>query len=188
MRRKKIIILGFLATCPIAGVIWQHIHYIVGLQRLGHEIYYVEERFPRPYNPTTRELSDNSSYAVQTLAMLASRYGFEGRWAYCARYKEPFAMAGMDRNALLKLYKDADCALNLCGLHVINEDLASIRHLIYLDSDPGVNQIKIDKGDRYAIDQLRAHQHLFTFGENIGTPAFECRYTTLVGWQRASQW
>ena len=81
-------------------------------------------------------------------------------------------MAGMDRNALLKLYKDADCALNLCGSHVINEDLASIRHLIYIESDPGVEQIKVDKGERDTVDYLRAHQHLFTFGENIGTPAF----------------
>ena len=83
MRQKKIILLGFIGKIPIAGVIWQHIHYIVGLQRLGHEPYYVEERSSYPYNPTTRDFSDNSSYAVQTLAMLAGRYGFEGRWAYC---------------------------------------------------------------------------------------------------------
>ena len=35
--------MGFMASCPFAGVIWQHVHYIVGLQRLGHEVYYIED-------------------------------------------------------------------------------------------------------------------------------------------------
>jgi hypothetical protein len=172
MKRKKIIVLGFMGGCPIAGVIWQHIHYIVGLQRLGHETYYVEYTSRYAYNPVTFDVSDDFSYAAQTLGKLASQYGFEGRWAYCARYKERFSITGMERDALLKLYKEADCALNICGSHDLNEELASIRHLIYVESDPGMEQIKIDKGERDTIYYLRAHQHLFTFGENIGTPAF----------------
>ena len=35
MKRKKIVVMGFTAGVPIAGVIWQHVHYIAGLQRLG---------------------------------------------------------------------------------------------------------------------------------------------------------
>ena len=35
MKRKRIVVMGFMGSMPIAGVIWQHIHYIVGLQRLG---------------------------------------------------------------------------------------------------------------------------------------------------------
>ena len=31
MKRKRIVVMGFMASCPIAGVVWQHIHYIVGL-------------------------------------------------------------------------------------------------------------------------------------------------------------
>jgi hypothetical protein len=172
MKRKKIIILGFMGGCPIAGVIWQHIHYIVGLERLGHEVYYVEDTSNYPYNPVTLDVSADFSYAADTIRKLASHYGFEGRWTYCARYKEPFAIAGMERVALLKLYKEVDCALNICGSHDLNEDLALIRHLIYVESDPGVEQIKIDKGERDTIDYLCAHRHLFTFGENIGTPEF----------------
>jgi hypothetical protein len=172
MKRKKIIVLGFMGGCPIAGVIWQHIHYIVGLQRLGHELYYVEDRSNYPYNPVTFDISADFSYAIYALRKLANQHGFEGRWAYCARYKEPFGIAGMEWASLLKVYREADCALNICGSHHINEDLASIHHLIYVESDPGLEQIKIDKGERDRIDHLRGHQHLFTFGENIGTPTF----------------
>ena len=172
MSRKKIIVLGFMGGMPIAGVIWQHIHYIVGLQRLGHEVYYVEDTSNYPYNPVAFDINDDYSYAAQTLGKLAETYGFQGRWAYCARYKDPIEVAGMSREALNQLYKDADCALNICGSHDLNEELSCIRHLIYVESDPGVEQIKIDLGESETIDYLKAHRHLFTFGENIGTPAF----------------
>ena len=172
MSRKKIIVLGFMGGMPIAGVIWQHIHYIVGLQRLGHEVYYVEDTSNYPYNPVAFDINDDYSYATQTLSKLAETYGFAGRWAYCARYKDPIEVAGMSREALHQLYKDADCALNICGSHDLNEELETIQHLIYVESDPGVEQIKIDLGESETIDYLKAHRHLFTFGENIGTPAF----------------
>ena len=43
MKRKRLIVMGFMGSCPIAGVIWQHVHYIVGLQRLGHDVFYIED-------------------------------------------------------------------------------------------------------------------------------------------------
>ena len=172
MKRKKIIVLGFMGGMPIAGVIWQHIHYIVGLQRLGHEVYYVEDTSNYPYDPVAFNISDDYSHAAKVLGKLAQEHGFEGRWTYCARYKEPFESAGMSLAELRTLYREADCALNICGSHDLNEELHSIRNLIYVESDPGVEQIKIDQGVSGTIDYLKAHRHLFTFGENIGTPSF----------------
>ena len=32
MNRKRIVVMGFMASCPIAGVVWQRIHYVVGLR------------------------------------------------------------------------------------------------------------------------------------------------------------
>ena len=157
---------------PIAGVIWQHIHYIVGLQRLGHDVTYVEDTLNYPYDPVAFNVSDDYSYTAQTLAGLAKEHGFEGKWAYCARYKNPVECAGMSLAELRTLYREADCALNICGSHDMNDDLRTIRHLIYVESDPGVEQIKIDLGESETLDYLKAHGHLFTFGENIGTAAF----------------
>ena len=33
MNRKRVVVMGFMASCPITGVVWQHIHHIIGL---GH--------------------------------------------------------------------------------------------------------------------------------------------------------
>jgi hypothetical protein len=44
--------------------------------------------------------------------------------------------------------------------------------VLYIESDPGVEQIKIDKRIRCTVEYLRKHRALFTFGENIGTDRF----------------
>lgn len=172
MSRKKIVVLGFMGGCPIAGVIWQHIHYIVGLQRLGHEVWYVEDGLRYPYDPEAYTITEDFSYAARTLERLASQYGFENRWCFCARYGEEPKTAGLDIAQLRALYRDCDAALNICGSHDLNDDLLSVRRLIYVESDPGVEQIKIDLGDTAARDYLSHHAVLFTFGEAVGTERF----------------
>jgi hypothetical protein len=62
MKRKQIVVMGFMGSMPIAGVIWQHIHYLVGLQRLGHEVYYIEDSARLPYNPETFEVTAEFDY------------------------------------------------------------------------------------------------------------------------------
>ncbi len=172
MKKKRIIVLGFMGGCPIAGVIWQHLHYIIGLQRLGHEVFYVEDTVNFPYNPSTFDISDDYGYAAQTLATLAREHDFVGKWAYCARYCNPPEIVGMQHAQLLELYRSCDAALNVCGSHDFYEDLALVRNLIYVESDPGVEQIKIDQGNELTIPFLKKHHHLFTFGEQVGTPTF----------------
>src|SRR5512139_4159118 len=73
----KIIVLGFMGACPIAGVIWQVIHYMVGLQRLGHDVYYVEDSARAAYyDPLVYTLTEDTTYAVNVLNRLAGEFGF----------------------------------------------------------------------------------------------------------------
>lgn len=172
MKRKKIIVMGFTAGCPIAGVIWQHVHYIVGLQRLGHEVYYIEDSARYPYNPVTYEQNEDYTYAAAILQKLAAQFGFEGRWSYCARYLPDHACAGLPKSRIVELYREADAILNICGTQEFNEDLLQSDRILYVESDPGVEQIKVDKGERATLGYLQKHRALFTFGEAIGTPEF----------------
>ncbi len=171
MNRKRIVVMGFMASIPIAGVVWQHIHYIVGLLRLGHEVWYVEDSARLPYNPTTYEVSNDYSYALETLARLGKQFGFEDRWAFCARYLPGDPCHGLTREKLLDLYRTADAILNVCGTQELNDDVRQCERILYVESDPGVEQIRVDKGEPGPIEYLSRHQALFTFGENIGTEA-----------------
>ena len=172
MKKKKLIVLGFMGGCPVAGVIWQHLHYIVGLQRLGHEVWYVEDGSRYPYDPEAFTITEDFSYAARMLERLSRQYGFENRWCFCARYGDEPRTAGAGLSALRDLYRSCDAALNVCGSHELNDDLRAIRRLIYVESDPGVEQIKIDLGETTTRDYLAEHHVLFTFGEAVGTERF----------------
>ncbi|HWB61701.1 MAG TPA: hypothetical protein VG733_19620, partial [Chthoniobacteraceae bacterium] len=169
---KKIIAMGFMAQCPIAGVIWQHIHYIVALQRLGHEVWYVEDTLNPSYNPVTFNWGDDSTYAAHILGKIAREYGFEGRWAYCARNTPNHDCYGLTKQRMLELYREADMILNICGSQEFNDDILQNPCIVYVESDPTVEQIMVDTGGKEEFDYLRKHRALFTFGENIGTPDF----------------
>jgi hypothetical protein len=37
--RPKIVLLGMMTKMPVAGVVWQNLHYLLGFERLGCEAY-----------------------------------------------------------------------------------------------------------------------------------------------------
>src|ERR1700719_856201 len=152
MKRKRIVVMGFMGSIPIAGVVWQHIHYIVGMQRLGHDVYYIEDSARLPYNPVTYEVTNDFSYAAGILERLSREYGFEGRWSYCARYLPDLPCAGLPLSRVRELYREADAILNVCGSQEFNDDLLASDRIIYVESDPGVEHIRIDKGASWTID------------------------------------
>ena len=41
-QRPKIVVLGRICYNPFGGVVWQALHYLVGLRQLGFDPYYVE--------------------------------------------------------------------------------------------------------------------------------------------------
>ena len=164
--------MGFMGSCPIAGVIWQHIHYVVGLQRLGHDVYYIEDSARLPYNPETFEVNNEFDYAGRLLNRLSVEFGFRNRWAFCARYLQGQPTAGLSLKKIRQLYRDADAILNICGAQEFNDDLLTSDRILYIESDPGVEQIKVDKGVKSTADYLWRHHALFTFGENVSTKNF----------------
>jgi hypothetical protein len=172
MKRKRIVVMGFMGSMPIAGVIWQHIHYVVGLQRLGCDVYYIEDSARLPYNPQTFEVNNEFDYAAQVLDRLSQEFGFRNCWGFCARYLPRNPTAGLPLKRIRQLYREADAILNICGAQELNDDLLVSDRILYIESDPGVEQIKIDKRIRSTVDYLRRHRELFTFGENIGTKSF----------------
>lgn len=172
MKRKRAVVAGFMSTCPIAGVIWQHLHYLLGLKRLGWEVVYIEDSARHPYNAATFESGEAAiPHAVAVTRTLAERFGF--RWAYRARFTAPMRVFGdFDAAGIARRFAEADVTFNLCGAQELHDEVLKSRALVYVESDPGVEQIKLDKGTAETAAYLRAHAALFTFGENLGRP--EC--------------
>ena len=49
--RKTILVLHLAGQIPLAGVAWQALHHVLGLRRLGHDVWYIEDSGARPYDP-----------------------------------------------------------------------------------------------------------------------------------------
>lgn len=178
MKKKKIIVMGFMASCPIAGVVWQHLHYLIGAHRLGHEVYYIEDSARIPYNPATFEVSEDYSYAAKTLSTLFEKYGLGAdRWAYCARYLPDHPTAGMSFERIKELYRTADAIFNVCGSQEFNDELLASERLLYIESDPAVEQIKLAQGNENTRAYLTRHHALFSFGENLNQPGCRVPHT-----------
>src|SRR4051812_17368520 len=160
------------SNSPFAGVAWQTLHYLEGLRRLGHEMYYVEDHAYWPYDGARDTICDESSWAVAYVEALAGRLGLEDRWAYVDVTRDGY-VHGIGERALARLYSSADALINLSGSTVLRDEHLAPPVRIYLETDPVLPQIEVAQGREFTIDLLAAHTHHFTYGENLGAP--DCR-------------
>lgn len=167
--KGKLIVFGFAFYYPLAGVTYQYLHYLLGLRKLGFDVYYVEDSDWPVYDPRTNEMTDDPSYNVRQVGQVLDEYGFAGRWAFRHRLG-PRDGYGLSSDELNVLYNEADACLNVCGAQEIRDEHLRIPCRVYVESDPFASQVRVAQGDDYWIGLLGAHTHHFSFGENLGQP------------------
>ena len=163
----KIILGGAISQLPFSpGIAWDWMHYAVGLQRLGHEVYYVEEVRPEWCMDTQGrrcefERSANRAFFAATMR----RFGQLER--SCQIYDGGEATAGLSLRALTDLAKEADLVINMSG-HVTAECvLGNVKQRVYVDQDPVYTQLWHAE---YGKDlNFSSHDVFFSVGLNIGT-------------------
>lgn len=167
--KGKVIVFGILFWYPLAGVTYQFLHYLLGLRRLGYDVYYVEDSGRWVYNAQSFEFTPDASLNISTVAPILKAYGFDGKWAFRGNYPGGVCY-GMTEKDLLKLYREADAFLNVTASQELRDEHMSIPRRIYVETDPFAVQIKVALGDKPTIDALKAHDIHFSFGENLGQP------------------
>jgi hypothetical protein len=165
----RIVLAGYLVRNPLGGYAWQAAHYLLGLQALGHDVWFYEDtgHYAPAYNPETGEFGEAYDYGVRAAADFLGRLGLGERWVFVdtTRGVEHGAAAGRAG----ELLREADLLLNLAGVNRIPPDRRGGRPAVYVDIDPAFTQIKAAAGDHLLRAILDEHAHLFTVGENIGT-------------------
>jgi hypothetical protein len=180
-RRDPLLVLGIVGQYPMAGVAWQALHYLLGFRELGWDVWYVEDSGAPPYDPRTGGRTDDCSYAVRYVDDTLQRFGLGDRWVYLDMEKgETF---GLTRPQLSTLYRDAAVIVNLCGATAPRVEHRQGARLLYIETDPVYEQLRIATGESSSLNFLAGHDVLFTYGENLG--AEDCpvpleRFT----WQR----
>jgi hypothetical protein len=166
-KRGTILVLHFVGQMPLAGIAWQAMHYLVGLERLGYEVWYIEDGGANPYDPRVASVMMGCDYNVAYLRRAMESYGLGGRWAYWDAINDEWH--GLSRERVSRLYAEADALINLCGATRLREEHLACPVRIMVDSDPIYEQIKYAQADPAARAYLDAHTHFFTYGENLGS-------------------
>jgi len=170
-RQLQVVVLGIIGRSPFAGVAWQALHYIEGLRRLGHDVFYVENTGDWPYDADQSIVTDDSTFTINYIARLMSWCGLSDRWAY--RSGADGRWFGRSEVDVRRLFTCADVLLNLTGATILRDEHLQVPVRVYLETDPFLPEIEVAQGNQFTIDLLTAHTHHFTFGENLGTSACE---------------
>jgi GT2 family glycosyltransferase len=165
--RPKVVLLGMMTKMPVAGVVWQNLHYLLGFERLGYEAYYVETHARTPSMLMSHEKDDSSALAAEFIAATMRRFGFADRWAFRALHDDGRCF-GMSEPQLERLYGSAELLINLHGGTQPLPELAATGRLVYVETDPVQLQLELQHGLQDTVDFLEPHCAFFTFAENWG--------------------
>jgi hypothetical protein len=168
-KRGRIVLLHFVGQMPLAGIAWQAINHLAGLEKLGYDVWYVEDHGTNPYDPRIDSVVNECDYNVAYLRRAMERHGFAGRWAYWDAINDIWH--GLSREAVHRLYRDCDVLINLCGAARLREEHMHAPARVMIDTDPVYEQIKYARNEPGARAYVDAHTHFFTYGANLGSDA-----------------
>jgi len=161
----RIVVSGSIAQYPLGGMTWHHLQYALGLARLGHDVFYVEDTGAAPFSPLERAVRPEANLVY--LDRVMARAGLADRWAYCHLQGEWRGLSDRRRASVLS---SADLLVNVSGVLSRPESYRGPR-LAFVDTDPVFNRMKLARGDRAFSEMVDAHDAHFTFGERlVGAP------------------
>lgn len=167
--KKIIVLLGMMSKMPVAGVVWQTVQYLLGFQRLGYDVYYVEAHARTPSMLMQRDDDDSSALAAAFIEQVMRRFDLGDKWAFHALHDDGRCL-GMSAVRLQELYRTASLIINLHGGTIPLPEHYATGRLVYLETDPVDIQIELFENCQQTIDFLAPHCAFFSFGENFGRP------------------
>jgi hypothetical protein len=168
---KKIVVLGMMSRHPVAGIAWLTMQYLIGLERLGYETYYVESHGATP-KMFMQDGSDGSLLAASFIDGVMRRFDLGDRWVFHALHSDGRCY-GLSELALKTLYRSSALLINLHGGTTPLPEHVQTGRLIYLGTDPVLREVELHRGVQETVEFFEQHSVLFTWAENHGHP--DCR-------------
>jgi hypothetical protein len=167
---------GYLVRQPVGGQSWHHLQYLVGLQRLGHDVTFFEHYgwASSCFDPVQDVKTADPTYGIAYLRRLLRPHGLDGRWCYLAEDGHAY---GMTRERLQQVCRDCDLYLNLSNINWI-DDLMDCRRRVLIDTDPVLTQT----GAFGLGGPFSRYDALFTYGENVHKPGCDMPTGGAIWW------
>ncbi|GAC1610894.1 MAG: hypothetical protein NVS3B26_20290 [Mycobacteriales bacterium] len=184
----RAVVTGMIGTYGVGGVVWDYGQYLLGLERLGFDVYYLEDTGQQAFDPVRGCYSSDYTYAAEFLSRELPRLSpsLTSHWHLRAMDGTTF---GLSQPSMVEVVAEADLFLNVSGAAVVRPEYLPSRRKILIDTDPGWNHFHNYRlWDAAAEPWLgsagwRAHDTYFTYAEGLGRP--ECLLPDLgVQWHR----
>jgi hypothetical protein len=163
------IVSGAIANKPgNGGEAWVRLSWLLGLRRLGFDVYFVEQIAPgirrdASGSPAPLATSVNAAYFKAVMA----EFGLTERAGLLCDDGEH---VGLSRGRLLEAATEADVLFDISGHLTDTELLAAARTRSYVDLDPGFTQSW--HADPALDFRLGSHDTYVTVGFNVGAPSW----------------
>ena len=167
------VVAGLIASFPVGGVAWDYAQYALGLERLGFDVYYLEDSEMYSYDPLEREYLPQSDYGLgfleRTLRELSP--SLADRWHLRDLAGERH---GMPLESVKDVLEEAAVLINVSGGCILRDEYRGCRRKVLIDTDPGWNHFfvwpRLDQQHRDGkLPNFRDHDYFFTYAERIGT-------------------
>lgn len=161
----RIVVSGYMVRHPVAGNMLAYFHYVLGLERLGHEVAYVEESgWPYScYDPLTRHWHDFPVTGLGVIRALFAEHKVLAPVIYVN--SDSGDVDGCDWTEVKRIIGAADLLLNIGGVSWLPEFQSCPRRAL-IDQDPLFTQV-----EGFSSKVLHQYHRHFTYGANLGTPA-----------------
>ena len=163
----RIVLGSYMVRYPLGGMMSWVLQYLVGFQRLGHDVYFVEKSgwSNSCYDPVRNVMSDDCTYGIRTVNDLLSRFGLQGKWCFvdaAGRYH------GLARDRIEAVFKSADLFVDMGAHGAWLAEAADTSLRVLVDGEPGFTQMKMENR-LVAGEELPHYDLYYTTGRNIGT-------------------
>lgn len=163
----RIILGSYLVRYPLGGMVSYVMQYLIGLQRLGHDVYFVEKSgyASSCYDPEKNAMTSDCSYGVGVIRGLFDRFGLSNRFCFV---DEENNYHGMSAKKADEVFRSSDLFIEMGTHEAWRDESAHSQRRILLDGDPGFSQIWLDQ--RKAAGEVPPeYDAYFTVGSNVGT-------------------
>lgn len=170
MSRPVAIVTSYNVRYPLGGHVLAELHYLVGLQRLGYEVYVVEEAggWPTPcFDPVREVMTDDPSAGIRALREVLAPFGLAERWCYIGADGRTW---GLERSKVRELCRQATVLFSRANVNWI-EEFGECAVRVLVDTDPGFTQFRMTPEPTRSVSGYASpwdFHFLFTYGERIG--------------------
>ena len=165
----RIIITGLVGQYPFGGVIWDYLQYLLGFKSLGHQVLYLEDSGAWPYDPVAGTITDDCSFALQSLRKIFTDFDLAESWVYRNGADGKFHGAG--EKVAREWLRHGDLLVNVSSAGWLRDYDLRVGHRMFIDGDPMFCQIGLlDGSNPLYAGRLRDHDSHFTFGLSVGQP------------------